>query len=139
MQNDLFIRFNDFLKQILFLLFEYAKMTWGKILAYSVMFKNQTAENYPAIFNYIQRNRLLSVLMVFGILLVSILWLKAFLHAAKNEPEKKAFWKFIVFFLGPFGAIVYYFLRIRILKKKAYEKQRIELSFFAPMSKRPPK
>jgi hypothetical protein len=142
MQNEILGKIWGVLQPPLLWLLEFGKTAWGKIGIFSANFFNQTIEKYPALFIPLQKNKLSSALIAFGIFLILIFWLKAIVYVAKDETEKKLWlciWLSIVFILGPIGAIIYYFGKKRTSEKREYEKQRIELSFFTPMSKRPPK
>ena len=161
MQQVILNKIWEVLKPLLLWVFELCKMAWhwflpilGKISsACTIVYnfangvitsgiatgKEKYAAVKPVILDFAQKNRVIAIVTSLAILLILFFWISMLRHAAKNEEYWKKTWFFVIFILGPIGALIYYFGRKRVLEKKEYEHQRIALSFFTPMSKRLPK
>lgn len=155
MQNEILGKIWEMLKPLLVWLWELCKIAWQwfLIILRKIIFVFSIAYNFalemistskekyeiakPIIMDFAEKNRVAALAISLVVLLVLFFWIWAMRHAAKNEEVWKKIWIFVIFILGPLGALIYYFGRKRALEKKIYEKQRVALSFFTPMSKRP--
>ena len=104
-----------------------------QILAF---FNDEYLFSKPIIIDYAQKNKLLAGIIFITTLLILFFWVKMFQDAKKNEPDWRKLWMFLIVILGPIGALIYFFGRKRVLQKKQWQKEKVMLSFFTPMSKR---
>lgn len=131
-----FLDFCEMLREKFLLLINFIYEVTEKMLLFG---KEKYFVAKPIILDFAQKNKIIAAVSGLIILLLLFFWIKMLQHANQKEPTWRKLWLFIVFILGPIGAAIYYFGRKRVLEKEEYQHQKVALSFFSPMSKRPPK
>lgn len=131
-----FFDFCEMLREKFLLLINFLYGVAEKMLALG---KEKYVLAKPVVLDFAQKNKIIAAVLGLVTLLLLFFWIKMLQHANQKELVWRKLWLSIVFILGPIGAAIYYFGRKRALEKEEYQHQKVALSFFSPMSKRPPK
>ncbi len=90
----------------------------------------------PIVLDFFGANKLLASIIAVVILIILYIWIWTLRYAKKNELIWRKTWVFIIFILGPLGALIYYLARKRPLEREKWQHEKVVLSFFTPMSGR---
>lgn len=122
-------------------LFEFFKNTYSTLSNFIFNFLTYLKQQYillkPIALTFAEKEPIWAGIILLTIILSAIFWISMLKHAKKNELVWRKFWLFIIFILGPLGALLYYFLRKKYLERKENAHSKVMLSFFTPMNKQP--